>query len=169
MDLIQDSILNGVPINKYDLIQIDEYQINPPEFFFNQKMTNLVVLPSSENEDEQGCVEIKYCQIGGCKKKATYNLRGLTPILCRKHKMEGMHDLISNICSFDGCSITASFNYMGFKKPRFCRKHKLDGMMDVKHPQCQYYLCLNRAYFGYKSLRRAQFCKNHMKKEMIKF
>jgi hypothetical protein len=39
------------------------------------------------------------------------------------------------ICTFDGCSKRASFNYTDFK-PRLCGNHKKDGMVNVNHSKC---------------------------------
>jgi hypothetical protein len=86
-------------------------------------------------------------------KQPCFNLpdknRGL---YCGSHKLDGMINVLSKKCLYEGCESISQFNLPIVKSPIFCSKHKLEGMIDVKRKKCNTYLCDTRPdkkYRGY--------------------
>ncbi len=52
-------------------------------------------------------------------------------LYCKKHKLDGMIDLINKICLEHGCNIQSTYNYPCETKALCCAKHRLDGMINV--------------------------------------
>jgi putative hemolysin len=88
-----------------------------------------------------------------CDVRASFNYIGKTAMYCFKHNKEGMIDVRSKICKFDGCEMRPSFNYQG-KIAMYCEKHKQKGMVNVAHKTCQFEGCHRR-------VSRAIFCSKH--------
>ncbi len=58
------------------------------------------------------------------------NVKGAIPIVCTKHKTEGMFNVSHKLCEADGCVLKASFNEPRNIVPRFCETcaHKFFGL-----------------------------------------
>lgn len=57
-------------------------------------------------------------------------------IYCKRHRSEGMVDVISRKCLHSGCTTFPTYNSPGKKGGVYCSKHALDGMINVKHKKC---------------------------------
>jgi len=62
----------------------------------------------------------------GFDKKATH---------CSKCKLEGMNDLVSNLCDLEDCKKNATYGIIGQKATR-CKPHSTENMLDVKNKKC---------------------------------
>ena len=56
-----------------------------------------------------------------------------TGLYCGSHRIDGMVDVISAICSFENCFKTPIYNFEGKTKRLFCGEHKIDGMINIKN------------------------------------
>ena len=62
-----------------------------------------------------------------CNKEASYNFEEETKRLyCKKHKLENMFNVVSQMCINDGCNKIAIYNVEFQKRPLYCKKHKLE-------------------------------------------
>ena len=72
-----------------------------------------------------------------CKTWPTYNNEGETKALyCVKHKKDGMTNVVSKTCIYEGCKIRPSYNTEGKTKALYCKEHKTSEMVNVKSKPC---------------------------------
>lgn len=100
-----------------------------------------------------------------CNKPALYNYAGLKPIVCFRHKTDGMQDVSRRLCSFDSCTKPARYNYYG-SKAVVCHQHKNDKMIDVTRKLCSSDGCTKRAHFNIEGLPPI-VCHKHITNGMI--
>lgn len=94
------------------------------------------------------------CQ--GCQtKQPSYGFLGEKAVRCSKCALEGMVDLVSNLCTFEECRKNANYGFFGQKATR-CKSHAEQNMVDVKNNKCK--LCSKQATFG---IDKPTHCKEH--------
>lgn len=69
-------------------------------------------------------------------------------------------------CQYKNCNKSASFNYIGERRPIVCKTHILNGMVDVINKRCAYPLCKKSGRFGTPGMK-IMYCKAHKKDDMI--
>ena len=108
------------------------------------------------------------CQHPDCDVKyASFNYPGVkSPRFCFKHRLEGMINVKSRKCSFEGCNIQPTFGYQG-SRPKFCKHHKLPDMVDVLNRKCQYQGCHTQPNFNYPGYSKGIRCARHRMPNMI--
>ena len=69
-----------------------------------------------------------------CNVLPSFNFPNIkTPLFCKKHKLEGMIDVLNPRCAdASGCLRRRTFNYPG-SKPMFCKKHADERMVNVRN------------------------------------
>lgn len=67
-----------------------------------------------------------------CKKRASYNFKGLQAKYCKKHSQDGMILVNVRRCGHKGCDTIPTFNYPNKRTCIRCYAHKLDGMINIK-------------------------------------
>ena len=109
------------------------------------------------------------CVHEGCKKSASFNLRGMTSRYCMTHKTPEMINIYreKKLCYDEGCSLSASFNFPGKKVARFCSLHKVKGMINLKSPLCFAEGCATQPYYHWPGEKRGKFCSTHKEPGMI--
>lgn len=105
-----------------------------------------------------------WCQHTGCKKTASFGTS--SPRFCKIHAEDGMRNLISKVCEYEGCDIFASYNLPG-KRPRFCASHAHDGMECVVGKGCHYPNCKCRSHHYDIPGGKGRFCAKHKEPGMI--
>jgi hypothetical protein len=105
------------------------------------------------------------CDATGCRKQPTF----IDPVshknFCGTHKpTSAIKNGRVNLCSAEGCKITARFNKAGEKRGVFCFSHKLDGMIDVHIIRCDE--CLTTASYGIPGTKQTH-CARHRQPGMI--
>jgi hypothetical protein len=106
----------------------------------------------------------KKCAVHGCGKRPIYGRPGESPTHCSYDKLEGMVDLIHDMCK-SGCGVRATYNFKGMK-PGYCINHKSMEMIDVNCIVCKYDGCNIRARYGPPG-GRIEKCAYHAGTDMI--
>lgn len=65
------------------------------------------------------------------------------------------------ICTYEGCSKKASYNFLGKKGAIFCSEHKADGMFDNINKKCEEPGCIKIPSSNFIGEKRAIFCASH--------
>lgn len=102
-----------------------------------------------------------------CNKTPLYNLKGLKPKFCVKHKESTMIDVKHPRCVEPDCILRASFNLQGEKKPLYCSTHKKENMIDICNAMCLEPTCNTRPVYNFSSEKRPIYCFKHKKEGMI--
>jgi hypothetical protein len=80
--------------------------------------------------------------------RASYSKNyGDKPIYCKNHAINGMIDVISRLCKYDGCTKQPTYNYSEYKYGIYCYNHKLDGMTNVSGKKCISDFCHHIPYY----------------------
>ena len=107
----------------------------------------------------------KKCEVDGCEKIPTYNVRGKKKgRFCADHKESNMVDVKNKKCEADGCEKIPAYNVRGKKKRRFCADHKDPEMVNVVSKICE--LCDITAWYGHLG-KGVTHCAPHKQKGMI--
>ena len=65
------------------------------------------------------------CISEDCKKQPTYNNEGEKKALyCSKHKLEGMVNVMKQMCNYQNCKTIPCYNNEGEIKGMYCAIHK---------------------------------------------
>jgi hypothetical protein len=80
---------------------------------------------------------------------------------CFEHKKPDMINIKKPRCSSLDCSISATFNLPGEKKPIYCVKHKTVDSVNVVSPQCKENNCKKRPAFNFKHIKTPIYCNLH--------
>ena len=109
-------------------------------------------------------IKMKGATCLGCERPALFMYKGESrPILCRKHKIDGMiSSRKQRICM--SCDRRSSFNVPGEKVPKFCAKHKMASMVHVSH-HCLFANCSEYARYG-QPKSKPMYCSKHRKLDM---
>ena len=86
---------------------------------------------------------------------------------CREHAMDGMDNVISPRCDFEGCDSRPSYNFPGETSGKFCSIHLAKGMIDVIHSLCENPVCRKRSHYNFSGESRGRFCRSHAEEGMI--
>jgi hypothetical protein len=102
-------------------------------------------------------------------KYPSFNWEGeVTPLYCGECAPEGMINVSSPNCHFEGCKFQPSFNFEGFTRPIYCTTHKDDNMVCVVRSPCQHAGCPSRhPCFNYSGETKGLYCVRHKKDNMI--
>jgi len=103
------------------------------------------------------------CERDGCKKHANYNVEGKKPLFCKKHKDDGMVDVIHKTCR--DCKKQPTYNFETEKEALYCNDHKKDGMVDVRNKTCRD--CKKRPSYNFETEKEALYCNDHKKDGMV--
>jgi len=113
----------------------------------------------------------KICQDRNCFEVANYGLPGQKPLFCKDHKLQGMEYYIKNpprLCSEEGCTELAGWNYEGKKTALVCVDHRVEGMVNVRGARCEFPSCEKLARFNDDGKGpHPRFCKLHMAPTMV--
>ncbi len=104
------------------------------------------------------------CHKVNCTTRALYNYPNESkPLYCSKHgsEIEGMSNILSNLCDHEGCKKVASFNKPGNKKGKWCEPHKGDDDVDVTHVKCAKNGCNIQANYGEPNGIKKTHCSKH--------
>jgi hypothetical protein len=106
------------------------------------------------------------CLEKGCTTSPTFGTKPKNPEYCKKHKKEGMVDVlnIDKHCLEKDCTTIANFG-TELKKPKYCFKHKKEGMSNVRNKQCIEKDCTTRPTYGTEP-KKALYCTKHKKEGM---
>jgi hypothetical protein len=108
------------------------------------------------------------CNNINCKTRPTFNYENeKKAIYCSIHKLEGMIDVISKTCLYEGCKKQPTFNYENEKIAIYCVKHKLEDMIDIKNKKCLHEGCKTLPNFNYENEKTAIYCVKHKLEDMI--
>ena len=108
------------------------------------------------------------CYTEGCKTIGIYNYLGINKErFCKKHKKDGMIDIVNPICLNNMCNKVASYNFPNNKKRLYCKYHKEDGMINVISLKCKFDGCNIRPSFNFPNNKTPLYCKEHKNDEMI--
>jgi hypothetical protein len=103
-----------------------------------------------------------------CGIQPAFNNTGeTTGLYCGAHRVEGMVDVISAICSFENCFKTPIYNFEGKTKRLFCGEHKLPGMINIKNNRCEYPGCKTIPIYNIEGSKKAKYCASHKSDDMI--
>lgn len=122
---------------------------------------------------EQGMIVITVsgllCKHEGCKKSASFNIKGATARYCLTHKSPEMINVYreKKLCRHEGCLLTCSFNFPGKKVPRFCALHKEKDMINIKTPLCFVEGCPIQPYYNWQGQKKGKFCTTHKEEGMV--
>jgi hypothetical protein len=86
------------------------------------------------------------------------------PTHCVKHKADGMRDVRSRRCAYEGCTTQPCFGFVD-KQPTHCVKHKADGMRDVHSDRCTHEGCTTQPCFGFVE-KHPTHCAQHKSDDM---
>ena len=101
-----------------------------------------------------------------CNKTACFNTENQKiGIFCKKHKLDGMINVIIKHCIYDNCTKTQIYNFLG-QLPQYCFDHKLDNMVNVLIKYCIHNTCINKAIYNYIGLK-PKYCIDHKLDNMI--
>lgn len=110
--------------------------------------------------------ETDYCIFDDCRIYATCNFPNeKESIYCASHKLNGMKDIKTKRCTYDGCDITPYFNFEGLS-PIYCEQHSEEGMVNVKDKKCEKNGCKNLARYNFKNESLLKYCLTHREKGM---
>jgi hypothetical protein len=107
------------------------------------------------------------CADTDCNKTPLYNIKGLKPKFCVRHKESNMIDVKHPRCVELDCILRASFNLQGEKKPLYCSTHKKEYMIDVCNTMCLEPTCNTRPLYNFSSEKRPLYCFKHKKEGMV--
>lgn len=110
----------------------------------------------------------RICEYLLCSKQASYGVEGSRRRqFCAQHAEDGMIDVCSKRCIFEGCSKHPTFGVAGSRKREFCSKHAGQGMMDLKlMKRCEYIGCSKHPSYGVEGGKR-EFCAEHAEEGMV--
>lgn len=104
------------------------------------------------------------CVMDGCTVRASFGVRGQSPVRCREHKEAEHVDVRNRRCQFQGpepCTRQPLFGLAAARaSARFCGQHRPAGYIDVVHKRCEEEGCHKQPVFGPKG-GRAVFCRQH--------
>jgi hypothetical protein len=123
---------------------------------------------SCKEHAEEGMIDLHNPKCPVCKKYGGFNYIGQKGLYCSKHALEGMIFVNSNKCRFQGCEITAKFNFPTAKKTgKFCSMHKSTGMVNVSSGLCLNENCSKPANYGTMETKKRFYCYEHRSNDMI--
>jgi hypothetical protein len=107
-----------------------------------------------------------YCEVLGCKSRASYGFQGQKRILrrCSKHKEPGMVP-VHQMCEAPGCLTQPTFRVRSGRKPTHCFAHKSEGMT-TRNKLCEQAGCSTHASYNYPG-RAKSFCSRHAQEGMV--
>ena len=126
-----------------------------------------------DSYNNQLCINTsRNCKYINCTvKRPNFNYPNmLTPIYCKKHLLDGMVDIRSNLCNIVDCKKRATFGYESDHIKVVCSIHKELNMIDLnnKHKsRCLYDKCNMIAKYNYEQYDKGIFCEIHKKDTMI--
>jgi hypothetical protein len=107
-------------------------------------------------------MDTRLCVI--CNKvRQTYGYEGDIATHCKTHALDGMINVVSDMCK-DDCGTVACYNLPGTKKGIYCDVHKKPGMVDVRNSKCTD--CGINASFGFPTKKPVK-CRQHAEHGMI--
>jgi len=110
--------------------------------------------------------KIKKCIVCN-EKQPIFNFSNLPPKYCKSCSLDGMVDVNSQKCMFEGCKKASSFNYKGEKKRLYCSEHKLEGMIQIHKKMCVYKDCHILPSYNFKNENKPLYCTAHKLPDMI--
>jgi hypothetical protein len=102
---------------------------------------------------------------GGCNIRPSFNLIGLKPRRCVKHKLENFVNVTVKLCTFNNCNSYALYGYE-YLKPLFCYVHKNIDHINVLDKICEFKSCQKYAHYNYIGYTE-KFCSIHKLPTMI--
>ena len=85
---------------------------------------------------------------------------------CR-NRLDGMVNVASKRCEFEGCDTQPHYNYIGEIKGMYCGKHRLDGMVNIVDKRCEFEGCDTRPYYNYIGETKGLYCGKHRLDGMV--
>lgn len=115
------------------------------------------------HKDNNMVILLPVCKFEGCWIQPYYGLPGTKAEYCSTHKIDGMIDVRSKRCNYDGsikCDKLTSWGYPGESRER-CSQHSSQGMIDLNDNKCMDSSCMIKASYGYLYSDEHIHCKNH--------
>ena len=106
------------------------------------------------------------CNATFCQTRAKFNLKGLKPFSCEKHKQSQFVNVLRLFCDFNGCTRTALFGLHGSKKRTHCIKHKKENFVKISDRLCTFDDCQKEPSFGLEG-STATRCSKHKEDNFI--
>ena len=111
----------------------------------------------------------KLCNFPDCEKRAIFGLvEGKTakPVMCIKHKTDGMINVKGKRCYETGCFNIPIYNFEGEKLGKWCILHKPENCLNVVSPKCVYEGCKTSAHFNFPGETVGIYCSKHFQTGM---
>ena len=77
------------------------------------------------------------------KDKHIFHSKGKNAEYCSSHHVDGMINVKSRRCQYNGCNTQSSFAFHG-NKSLYCAAHRLDGMVVIANKKCKAQHCVTR-------------------------
>ena len=103
---------------------------NSPTYGYIKDMERIACL--EHKKENMRSLKGHFCH---CKKRASYNYKGMVAKFCKKHSQEGMIIVKVRRCSYEGCTKIPTYylpDETGKKIAVRCFEHKLEGMVSKK-------------------------------------
>jgi hypothetical protein len=89
-----------------------------------------------------------------CETQASFGEEGdKQPSRCSKHRLDGMVNVVSKHCLYDGCNTQPSYGMEVDKKASYCFIHKKENMINIKGKRCLYDGCKKQPSYGMKLIK----------------
>jgi hypothetical protein len=154
---------NGMIIVKIDnrICIHEDHTDKAPRASFNFPDQNRPIYCKKHAEEGMINTNNKNNMCQSCKQKQpSYGLVGKKATHCSKCSSDEMVDLVSSLCTQEGCYKNCTYGVLG-QKPTRCKTHATEEMIDVKNAKCKF--CSKQPTYG---ITKPTHCLEHKTEEM---